>query len=86
MLVAMIEGPTRVIGKSQGYLGLPIKDVVIDCAVNGPNTPAMLTAWTPTPDELERLNAGAAVILRILGTRHPPVMLDVCEPPAMTGG
>jgi len=86
MLIAMIEGATRVIGKSQRYLGLPIKDVMVDCTVNGPNTPAMLTAWTPTPDELERLNAGAGVILRILGTRHPPVMLEVGEPPAMTGG
>lgn len=75
MQVGMIEGHTRIIGKSQGYLGLPLRDVVIDCSVNGPKTPAMETAWFPTPAELAALNAGAPVILRVLGIGHPPVML-----------
>jgi hypothetical protein len=37
----------------------------------------MVTAWSPTPDELERINAGAPIYLRIIGNRHPPVMLEV---------
>lgn len=41
----------------------------------------MVTAWTPTPDELERLNAGASVHLRIHGVSHPPVMVEVGEVP-----
>ncbi|NTG22034.1 hypothetical protein G6L00_16475 [Agrobacterium rhizogenes] len=81
MQIAMIEGATRIIGKSQGYLGLPLRDEVISCAVDGDGTPAMVTAWLPTPDELARLNAGASVHLRILGTVHPPVMVEVGEPP-----
>ncbi|NTH50493.1 hypothetical protein G6L09_05830 [Agrobacterium rhizogenes] len=81
MQIAMIEGATRIIGKSQGYLGLPLRDEVINCAVDGDGTPAMVTAWLPTPDELARLNAGASVHLRILGTMHPPVMVEVGEPP-----
>lgn len=81
MQIAMIEGATRIIGKSQGYLGLPLRDEIIECAVNGQGTPAMVTAWSPTPDELARLNAGASVHLRILGSSHPPVMLDVGDPP-----
>lgn len=81
MLIGHIEGATRVIGKSQGYLGLPLRDVKLDCAVNGADTPAMETAWTPTPAELEALNAGASVVLRILGTTHPPVMVYVGNPP-----
>ncbi|MEE2860854.1 MAG: hypothetical protein VYB46_08590 [Pseudomonadota bacterium] len=82
MLIGTIEGVTRIIGKSQGYLGLPLRDEVINCAVNGDGTPAMVTAWQPTPDELARLNAGASVHLRIWGTAHPPVMVEVGQPPA----
>ncbi len=81
MQIGMIEGATRIIGKSQGYLGLPIRDEMIECTVNGEGTPAMVTAWTPAPDELDRLIAGASVHLRVLGTSHPPVMVGVGEPP-----
>ena len=81
MLIAAIEGVTRVIGKSQGYLGLPLRDEVIHCTVTGEGTPAMVSAWQPTPDELARLNAGASVHLRVIGIQHPPVMLEVGHPP-----
>ena len=81
MLIARIEGCTRELGKSQGYLGLPLRDILIDSNVTGPNTPAMETAWEPTPDELIALNQGAKIILRIIGTQHPPVMLSVGEKP-----
>lgn len=82
MLIGTIEGVTRIIGKSQGYLGLPLRDELINCKVGGQGTPAMVTAWQPTPDELARLNAGASVHLRVLGTVHPPVMVGVGDPPA----
>lgn len=82
MIIGRIEGCTRVLGKSQGYLGLPLRDVTVHDTVNGPGTPAMETAWLPTPDELARLIAGAPVILRVLGTAHPPVMVEVGEVPA----
>lgn len=81
MQIGRIQGATRVIGKSQGYLGLPLRDEMIDCGVNGYGTPAMVTAWLPTPEELAALNAGAAVHVRILGTMHPPIMLEVGSPP-----
>ncbi|GAB4071683.1 hypothetical protein GCM10028812_46270 [Ancylobacter sonchi] len=80
MIIKHIEGATRVLGKSQGYLGLPIRDEMIVCTVNGPETPSMVTAWEPTPDELARLNAGAPVLLRVLGDGHPPVMISVGAP------
>lgn len=82
MIIGRIEGCTRVLGKSQGYLGLPLRDVTINDTVNGPGTPAMETAWLPTPDEVARIIAGAPVVLRVLGTSHPPVMVDVGEVPA----
>lgn len=61
MIIAHIEGATRICGKAQGYLGLPLRDELIRDTVNGEGTPAMVTAWTPTPDELAALNAGASV-------------------------
>lgn len=82
MLIGMIEGATRIIGKRQGYKGLPIRDEVASCSVNGANTPRMVTAWTPTPDELAKLNAGASVHVCLLGRQHPPILVEVGEPPA----
>lgn len=80
MIIGHISGATRTLGKSQGYLGLPLRDVMVNCSVNG-ETPAMETAWMPTPDEIAAINAGAPVILRVLGQQHPPVSIDVGEVP-----
>lgn len=81
MQIGMIPGHTRIIGKSQGYLGLPLRDEKINDAVTGRDTPTMVTAWLPTPTELAALNAGAAVHVRIIGIGHPPIMVGVGEPP-----
>lgn len=81
MIIGVIEGATRRIGKSQGFLGLLLRDIEIDCPVYGPNTPAMVTAWEPTPDELAALNAGAKIHVCIYGTTHPPINLSVGEEP-----
>lgn len=77
MEIGVIEGATRIVGKSQGYRGLPIRDELLNCSVNGPDTPAMVSAWKPTPAELEALNAGASVHVRILGRVPPPMMVTV---------
>lgn len=80
MQIIRIAGTTRTIGKAQGYLGLPLRDIVVDDPVSGP-TAAMETAWEPTPDELAALNAGAPIILCVLGSGHPPVMLRTGDLP-----
>jgi hypothetical protein len=80
MQIGHPEGTTRVLGKSQGYMGLPIRDEEINCSVNG-RTASMVTAWFPTPKELAALNAGAPVHVRILGQAHPPILVEVGEPP-----
>jgi hypothetical protein len=80
MIIAHIEGATRVCGESQGYRGLPLRDVMINCSVNGVIA-AMETAWEPTPDELKRLNAGAKVYVRIIGEVPPPMLVTVGEAP-----
>ena len=81
MQIGRILRATRVIGKSQGYMGLPIRDEKINCSVNGPDTPCMTTAWLPTPKELEDLNKGAPVHVRLVGIGHPPIMVEVGEVP-----
>lgn len=81
MQIGYVTGATRVLGKSQGYLGLPVRDELIHCDVGGEGTPSMVTAWFPTPDELDRLLAGAPIHLRLLGTAHPPVMIEVGQAP-----
>ncbi|MCS0501565.1 hypothetical protein [Ancylobacter mangrovi] len=81
MLIKHISGATRIIDASQGYVGLSLRDEPVHCTVNGPATPSMVTAWEPTPDEITRINAGAPVLLRVLGVTHPPVMIEVGEVP-----
>lgn len=41
----------------------------------------MTTAWIPDPAELDRLARGASVHVRIIGTAHPPIIVEVGEPP-----
>ena len=72
MIVSMIRGATRVLGKAQGYLGLPIRDGQTPCGA-----PTTTSAWEPTPDELARLHAGAKVEVEILGNAHPPILVRV---------
>ena len=81
MQVGRINGCTRVIGKSQGFIGLPIRDELIHAKVTGENTPCMTTAWFPTPMELAALNGGAPVYVQLIGTNHPPIMVEVGELP-----
>lgn len=81
MQIGRVRNATRVLGKSQGYLGLPIRDEAVNCTVGGEGTPSMVTAWLPTPKELDALNAGAPVHVRIIGSAHPPIMVEVGEVP-----
>lgn len=85
MIIGRISGATRVLGKSQGYLGLPVRDETIEEARLGPGIHSMVTAWIPNPDELQRLINGAAVHVRILGSVHPPIMVDVGPEPTEGG-
>lgn len=73
----VISHTTRTLGKSQGYLGLNIRDVLLPDDNGKPTYKAMQSAWFPTPKELEALLNGAPIILTVLGTAHPPVRLEV---------
>lgn len=79
MIPARIEGCTRALGAPKGWTpettgacrGLPIRD-----EVNG-DMLCMISAWEPLPDELAAIAAGAKIMLRVVGTSHPPVALYV---------
>ena len=73
MIIKHVDEATRVIGKSQGFLGLPIRDQIDPLT----GMPEMISAWEPTPDELRRLNQGDSVQLAVLGNGHPPVKIEV---------
>lgn len=72
MIAKMIDGVTRVLGRSQGYIPLPIRDEEITG-----HGPTMVSSWEPTPDELALLNAGGHVYIRVRGTQHPPIGVGV---------
>jgi hypothetical protein len=92
--IGRIEGATRVLGKSQGYYGLPVRDearnlgdlphmlhTMINDSVTGPETPTMETCWFPNPDEIERIRQGAPIYVRLVGIAHPPIMVIIGNPP-----
>ena len=76
MIPLRIEGATRHIGKSQGYLGLSVLDTTLP-----DGTACMITAWDCTEAERAAIAAGATVYLQILGSGHPPVNLWSGEAP-----
>lgn len=84
MLVGRIQGFTRDLGRPEGWDeardglcgSLPIKDEPYEGGLN-----QMISAWEPTPEELERLALGAPVLLRVVGVVHPPVMMTVGKVP-----
>ena len=53
MIPKAIEGATRRIGKSQGFLGLALRDMTLE-----DGQPVMCSAWEPTPDEIAKIAAG----------------------------
>lgn len=75
MMAKMIDGMTRILGKAQGFLGLPVRDEVVEHA--GERYAVMVTAWEPTPAELEALNSGAFVEITMFGVGHPPILVGV---------
>ena len=40
-------------------------------------THAVVSYWLPTAEELERLNAGKAIGLLVMGVTHPPLFVAV---------
>ena len=75
MIIGHIEGATRTLlapSDSPEVKPLGIKDVVY-----ADGTPAVISAWMPTPEELAALNAGEPVYLAVFGMNMPPAFVGV---------
>lgn len=90
MIPGRIPGATRYLGAPVGWepekdghcAHLAVRDMPVNGGPGNPGVPAMHSVWEPTPDELERLKAGAPVYLIVIGSAHPPVSLSVGRAPA----
>ena len=72
MLLAMIKGWTRTgIGKSQGFLGLTVRDETVG------DFNIMHMAFEPTPDEVALIVAGHHIIVSLMGIRPQPIRIGV---------
>lgn len=84
MNMARIVGFTDVIGKAQGYQPLYVRKTPVVDPTSKANTHLQETAWTPDPEELRRLNAGASVVVKVLSSGHPPMQVCVGDVPEFT--
>jgi hypothetical protein len=78
-----VKNSTRMIGNQHKQLA--IRDEMVTVAMpNGMKVPLilMVSAWFPNPRELEALNAGAPVHVKIIGNVHPPIGVEVGEVPS----
>ncbi|MBI1243777.1 MAG: hypothetical protein GC202_02135 [Alphaproteobacteria bacterium] len=75
MIPKVIQGATHVLGSPEGW------DAARHGAVANLHVRKMpgcvLSAWEPTPKELQQLNNGGLVLLGVAGPSMPPVMLTV---------
>ncbi len=84
MLMRRIEGATRVYGKPENWddeqngscVALAVRE-----EVHG-GIRFMVSAWEPTPEELEAIKAGASIHLMISAPQHPVVAMTVGPVPA----
>lgn len=76
MLIGRIRGSTMVL---KGPVDMPdCQDLHVRQDRYPDGSSALVSAWMPTPDELQRLNAGQPIHLHVWGG-HPPVALTVPE-------
>jgi len=73
MLIKRIDGSTRSVecGSGPNAVVLPV------CEVDEPDGKFMVSAWEPTPGELEALQEGKSLKLWIAGVNHPLVKITV---------
>ena len=80
MIAGAIEGNNCTLRKPGNMTDEECHSLVIRVGQDADGYYLMQSAWLPSPDELKRLNAGAAVVLTLYGSQHPPVNLQVGEP------
>jgi hypothetical protein len=82
-----IQNATRILNKPKdwdrerdGICGtLPIRDEKTTAG------DTMVSAWLPTPEEIQRINEGAPIYVYVVGNVHPPISVDVGPRPGFNG-
>jgi len=77
MMIRRIAGCTRVVGKEQGYVPLPLRDETVRDTASGRDVNCMTMAFEPTHAEIEQLFDGASIYVSMFGTSPPPMILSV---------
>lgn len=80
MKVGQISNPTRVLGQAQGFVGLPVRDELVSDGAGWVSS-CMVSEWQPDTRDLALLAKGAPIRIKILGTSHPPILVEVGEAP-----
>src|SRR5690242_18991268 len=84
MLPIRIQGATHEFGRPADWDEAKhgkCSTLAVKALKDGAGTPLLVSAWQPTPLDLELLKAGAPVLLYVWGGGHPPVALHVGEAP-----
>jgi hypothetical protein len=72
-----LKGHNREVGRDQGFVPLCLRDTFTFDEGTQQQYPCMETAFLPTKEQIVKLIAGEPLILRILGTKWPPVSIEV---------
>ena len=76
MKIGMIKNATAIIGRSQGYQGLPIlAEIIIDPAT-GKEAPQFTSEWIPSPEDILAIMGGAPIRVKCLNAQ-PPILVEV---------
>lgn len=80
MLIKRVVGANRTMvgGHRDDVADLPIRDVYVE------DLAFMVSAYEPTPDELELLKQGHPLLLWISAPQHPVCAVSVGYPPGWT--
>lgn len=73
-ITSKVEGDVVVHGKSQGYIGLPVRHSKEVDPTTNKEAHCMEMAFLPTIEDMHRLIAGEPIILTLLHMSLPPPM------------
>lgn len=75
MLPVNFEGTNTVLTKPEDMTDEQCLEVRAYCDIDGDGFPFYLTAWQPNKEDLEAINAGRPIMLKVVGKSMPPVCL-----------
>ena len=77
MKAVRFDGKEATLGLDQGYQPLPVRYIQLESGHD-----AVQSMWQPDAEELAALNAGAYVVVTVLGSKQPPLALTTWNPTA----